>query len=518
MTAGMAPVSNDGSEDHCDFAQCPEWTNGHLRPNLSDAALHPAEAGEQLSTSAGSSPATVETIATVPASPREALKRCFAAAGGAEAPGRPVPASSSGFTPRRSSEGSSTSAGAGSASVPASPSRMSRSSSSGGIARGKLLQPAQEHSSQARIRMHSNGSNRPYYMPTLNSNPIPLRGRRRNSDAPTQEASAAIPVATPATPNGVPKAVAWTEAASAEKPEKPPVWLPCANPLMTRDPASAAERRPSALTVCSIATPRQATAPSTPTSLVASDRGFDACREKSGNATVNLGEFQRQLQETRDRLASVEAEQRRLISTSLGALLVKAASPGKLPSSSAFMENSPGSDAAELPADTMMVPGADHTPPRMAVDLTTITSPAGTASSNSRVHDTSRLEDENRLLREAIARANMKNSELAARREAAEARGKLLEEENRRAQEALHGGKRSPSQIITSQLGTPTLSASQSPAARGTNPKAAAEAHQNLLDTSLEVERRLGDLLARRSHLQAKFQSTPGLSTPTSAH
>jgi len=183
-----------------------------------------------------------------------------------------------------------------------------------------------------------------------------------------------------------------------------------------------------------------------------------------------------------------------------------------------------------------MVPGSENTPLGR-------NGPWGNAGDRSPSRH-SRLEDENRWLREAIARANQKNSELEARREAAEARSRLLEEENRRAQEVLQKSNRSsePESCASgeergSQPQAAAAAASPSPAAlrrvvqadattaaaagpaHGDRPVVeAAEAHRNLVDRSQEVDRLLGDLLSRRGHLQAKLQSAAEVAIPTSVH
>lgn len=401
--------------------------------------------------------------------------------------------------------------------------RPTRSSSSGALSRGgtKRADPTghtawlpvgQEQSSRAR---RNRGDRRPLYVPTVNDKPIPLRGggrggaseavanaalgaehRTPSSSSFAAPASSATSIAT-RTP--APKSEAFTDGGDQAAPMLPDASL----------------RRP---TVCSIATPT-----ATP---VASAREPD-------------GEFQRQLQETRDRLASLELEQRKLINTSLGAL-VKAAhamsspsgrSPSKLlPSVSTFTCRSPASAAGEsspareLPADTVMVLAADAASSLGRVS--SVPSP-GSASPTAASIDTlianggglaasERLEVENQQLRDAIANVNVKNGELAAMCQAAEARSLLLVEENRSAAEELtqKGG------MGTSQNAPSDLVASlRSQTEHGVDAAADAEqARRELLLTSTDVERRLKELFTRRGKLQTVFNTAEASAVTQLSH
>merc|ERR1712232_183361 len=110
------------------------------------------------------------------------------------------------------------------------------------------------------------------------------------------------------------------------------------------------------------------------------------------------------------------------------------------------------------------------------------------------------LEDENRRLREAVKLANLQNATLAQRRQLAETRSKVLEEENRRAAlSVLHDYDDDNTTATVSTVRSPNVASFSV----GSADVAEEEARHNLLTISAEAERRLDDLLTRRQKLEA---------------
>jgi len=118
------------------------------------------------------------------------------------------------------------------------------------------------------------------------------------------------------------------------------------------------------------------------------------------------------------------------------------------------------------------------------------------AVTSSASQPTSWLEDENRWLREAVARAKLKNSELEAKHRLTDSKVKLLEEQNVCAatllREAVEGWV--PVSRVA-PLALPFCDLEGSVTSDGV-------ARENLLGMSLEVDRRLDDLWARRGNLR----------------
>lgn len=330
-------------------------------------------------------------------------------------------------------------------------------------------------------------------------------------------------------------------------------------------------------TVCSIATPTSSIARS-PRSCF--DESHINLRDNASDTAI----LHQHLQETRERLAVVEAEQRRLEHTSLGALVKVACAAQNLPYNcppSPWSHETLHADA-QFPSRPL-VPSGDNelscqavtprtTSPRTRLLGTTssgatpraLSPPCSVASSTgSRV----RLEHENRWLKSAVERARLKNGELDTRREAIEARNRLLAEGNHRAMQTMlarddvlesHHEALGPEQevndiakhiremqasrdaaearcslLITENNNLKSFAeerstdskvrversdsdhAAQSSQERNVESKAnpeglqqAQEALRNLLDTKAAVEQRLGNLIERRQGLKVKLECT----------
>lgn len=316
------------------------------------------------------------------------------------------------------------------------------------------------------------GDRRPLYVPTLNAKPIPLRGGRKSD---VNAASAAAAAQETSVEDRTPSA---SSAAAPPAAASQPIALAVAAAAVEESPVTTGRSR--GPTVCSIATP--VTTP--------------AC---SPDSTPTGVKFHRQLQDTRDRLTTLEAEQRRLINTSLGAL-VKAAcamsSPTGQPSDrlvdfSSLTGRSPAA-SFELPADTLMVPGGD---------ISTISSVRSPSPGN--ITASERLEQENQRLRDAIVKTNVKNGELAAMCQAAEDRSRILEEENRLASEELTKKGSLEPNATAGESDRCELSASPRPVTPSREGAFAEAARRDLLLASTDVERRLADLFTRRGNLEA---------------
>lgn len=316
----------------------------------------------------------------------------------------------------------------------------------------------------SRKRGRIRGDRHPLYVPAVNANPIPLRGGGRGG--------AGGLVAETSTPS--------TSSAAAVLPSSA-LMLPVQHEASV-GASRITDEATRQLIACSIATPDD-----TPVRSDQSPISSSAGRQ-----------FHRQLQDTRDRLTTLEAEQRKLINTSLGAL-VKAAcamsSPvgmplERLPNSSTFscrsLLSATSDPLSDLPTDT---PSAGSLSPASTGAL--LVGKVGSALSSEK------LEDENRRLRDAIAKTTIKNGELAAMCQAAEARSRLLEEENRSATQEL---TKHDSEL---EDGPPI----QAPTADRPDAGAAEKALRDLLFTSSDVDRRLTDLFTRRGNLQAVMQA-----------
>lgn len=299
-----------------------------------------------------------------------------------------------------------------------------------------------ENSQQPRGRRRGD---RPFlYVPTLHAKPIPLRGGGRGG------ATESFTVTAQNDEQGL-----WNGASDTTEESSHIARFP----HQVRSASSLEAHAYPA--VCSISTPVN-TGRQTP--VVTENGQFD---------------FHEQIQSTRSRLASLEAEQRQLIDTSLGAL-VKAAcamsTPGKrdsLPSVSTFtcrasVGNGSGYESSfltELPAETTMM------------------------LSQSTDTNMERLEDENRLLREAISRARKKNDDIIAKCKEAETRSKLLQEENMCA-----------AQKLSTETGAVS---STDEIDRVDDPTRKEAARRDLLHLSSTAGKALEDLFARRANLQA---------------
>lgn len=248
---------------------------------------------------------------------------------------------------------------------------LHRPSSTGSLARKR--QPGREASGDTTSAAGAQRQRHGDYLTKVNIDPIPLRGGKGLRAAQTEREGAEVRAAV------APMAVS---------------------------------RRPTALsidcdesatpTVCSIATPT-------------SEATLDSSR--AGYCPAQL---QRQLQDTRHKLLALEAEQRKLIETSLGAL---AGSPEAGTNCQTFPLSDAGSPSAS-PTRSVAAEAMDYL--------------SGLCLGPGRP-DADRLEDENRRLREAVSMAMIRNSELMARREAAETRSRLLESEIRNAAQAVGG-------------------------------------------------------------------------------
>merc|ERR1712137_1326225 len=113
------------------------------------------------------------------------------------------------------------------------------------------------------------------------------------------------------------------------------------------------------------------------------------------------------------------------------------------------------------------------------------------------------LEDENRRLREAVKLANLQNATLAQRKQLAETRSKVLEEENRRAALSVLHYDDDNTIATVSTVRSPNVASFSV----GSADVAEEEARHNLLTISAEAERRLDDLLTRRQKLEALVRS-----------
>lgn len=221
---------------------------------------------------------------------------------------------------------------------------------------------------------------------------------------------------------------------------------------------------------CSIATP----VGSTPT---ASDRGDTNWM------------LMRQLEDTRNRLIELEEEQRQLIDSNIGTL-GRAANPTCSTRASCTPSGSPGSP------EVLGSPGVHRAGHRL-----------GQSIWNWRI--SAEQEAENRSLREAIAIAQARNGELAARREAVETRSRLLEAENQRVAAALREQRGDISGAVAGAVGdgahcrgkafafVPTSTSQEI-----TGGAHKEEAVKRLLSANEHVERQLEHLLARNPRLQ----------------
>lgn len=305
------------------------------------------------------------------------------------------------------------------------------------------------------------------------------------------------------------------------------------------------QRRP---TVFSVATPTSSMARSP--------------RSCFGESHVSLGDdasataiLHQHLQETRERLAAVEAEQRRIVDTSLGALVKVACATQSLPRNCP-----PCSWPQETVRGDVQFPGSAST--SSGLTPRALSPPCSVCSSMS---SRARLEDENRWLRNAVERTRLKNGERDIRREAIEARNRQLEEGNDRAMRAMQShdeedgcslessvpkhavnniaehiremqASRDAAEARCSALiaennrlqafaedpsAAPAVGlqhsgadqAAQAPPSRSAESKAdpesrqqAQEALRNLLETKVAVEQRLGNLIERRQGLKVKLE------------
>lgn len=238
------------------------------------------------------------------------------------------------------------------------------------------------------------------YITKVNVDPIPLRGKGLRStqterDEPEGNSACSSPVSASAT-SATSAAVRAALVAEVRAAVAPMAVSRRPTPLVIDCGESATP------TVCSIATPT-------------SEATLDSSR-----AGYSTSQLQRQLQDTRHKLLALEVEQRKLIETSLGAL---AGTPEAGTNCQTFPLSEAGSPSAS--------PGRSVAPE--ALDYI-----GGLCLGPGRP-DAERLKDENRLLREAVSMATIRNNELMARREAAETRSRLLESEIRHAAQALGG-------------------------------------------------------------------------------
>jgi hypothetical protein len=128
----------------------------------------------------------------------------------------------------------------------------------------------------------------------------------------------------------------------------------------------------------------------------------------------------------------------------------------------------------------------------------------------------SMLEGENHALRRAVARARGENAELAARRRAAEERNQALELQNQAASEALrrttlfHQRASTPTSCPSAASAKELADKAEGSALSGHTERRRAdseEARSRLLQASLVVGRRMEEIFARHSALQALYKS-----------
>lgn len=259
-----------------------------------------------------------------------------------------------------------------------------------------------------------------------------------------------------------------------------------------------------------------------------------ATAARAALTSEDRSELQRQLFETREKLATLEAEQRRLIGESLGALVKAASTMGgpnstpepRLPSTSTFTPCPSPVNSIETPdaglrreedvSDLAMLVGVEaasgSVTPSGGAAAASFLSAALNAAAGSGDGRSTQLEDENRMLREAIARAHHKNSETRKRWEAVEAKNRALAAQIEHSTHELEHQHRRPATPAASPapLARPAL-CSKSEDASTSRPAASAaptlpqrrESRQELLEASRNVEEGLGAILSRRGRLQA---------------
>lgn len=252
-------------------------------------------------------------------------------------------------------------------------------------------------------------------------------------------------------------------------------------------------------------------------------------RGDGANSDDSCHDVNQKLQETYARLSALEAEHRQIFDSSVGALMKVAST---LQGCKAGTSKSSGSRACAKQLTDVVATAADITALTASSLQTTgvllgratsaVASSVTTTPSSSSLlgetqghlsalsefkADTGRLEDENRMLREAVVRAQNRNAQLAAQHEDVEARCRQLQEENQRTAQVIPADDDGPVAASRQATAQGPVAASQAPAAAPAVPAAIvdsreAEARNALFRTNAEVERRLQSLLSRRGHLQ----------------
>mmetsp|Transcript_117714 Transcript_117714/g.327824 ORF Transcript_117714/g.327824 Transcript_117714/m.327824 type:complete len:652 (-) Transcript_117714:3-1958(-) len=278
----------------------------------------------------------------------------------------------------------------------------------------------------------------------LNSEPIPIRGRRSQGERCLERGSAASEAGTAALsrPSSAPAVRAGEEPREGATPHAVPAG-PSVHANSLQALVSAALSGTLSLRLAD-APSHTGTAPVAGTAPAAGSAGPGAAAPRQHGTFLDPDAqlVHQQLQAARDRLVALEIERRRLIDTSLNALALCSPgegahpsgvqSPASLASVAGCSVKSPSSAPAAMVATKAMGTGAAAL---LGGSPETLDRPQWLMADGRLL--TACLEGENQALKRAVSRARLEIDELMKRRSAAEARTQALAAENQAAAQAL---------------------------------------------------------------------------------